>query len=135
MVLIVCIDDGYGMSFNKRRQSSDRVITEEILKLSAGKRLWMSPYTALMFPKETNVSADENFLSLADEGEFCFAECIDVNDWISRSESVVVFRWNRRYPSDLKFPYTCLKNEWKLDRTQQLIGNSHNEITMEVFKR
>ena len=33
MILIVCVDDDYGMAFNHRRQSSDRVVTAEILRI------------------------------------------------------------------------------------------------------
>ena len=135
MVLIVCVDDGYGMSFNERRQSSDRAVIEEIVKLSAGKRLWLGLYSVPLFPRDTQVFADENFLSLAEEGDICFAECVDVNNWISKAESVIVFHWNRKYPSDIKFPYDRVTLEWKLDRTYQLIGNSHDKITMEVFTR
>lgn len=36
MNLIVCVDDGCGMAFHHRRQSRDRVLREQILRLTAG---------------------------------------------------------------------------------------------------
>ncbi len=46
MIAIVCLDDENGMLFNGRRQSRDRVVTERIALLAAGKKLWMNGYSA-----------------------------------------------------------------------------------------
>ena len=135
MILIVCVDDDYGMGFNRRRQSSDRVVTAEIVKMSAGKKLWIDPYSAPLFPEGTELFDHKNFLSLADKGEFCFAECIDVSPWINKAEEIVIFRWNRKYPSDVKFPFHMLLSGWKLFSTKEFAGSSHETVTMEAYKR
>ena len=49
MIAIVCLDDENGMLFNGRRQSRDRVVTERIALLAAGKKLWMNEYSAGLF--------------------------------------------------------------------------------------
>lgn len=135
MILIVCIDDDNGMGFNRRRQSSDRVIIEEIVRMSAGKKLWVDPYSVSLFPEGTDLHIHKNFLSLANKGDFCFVECVDVGPWIGKAEEIVIFRWNRKYPSDVKFPCHMLLLGWKRYSTKELIGNSHKRITMEAYKR
>ena len=52
MNLIVCIDDRGGMLFNRRRQSSDRYVTERILDMARDGRLLVNSYTAKLFPEE-----------------------------------------------------------------------------------
>ena len=135
MILIVCVDDNYGMGFNHRRQSRDQVVTEEILKLSTDSKLWVSPYSVSLFPEDSVLSADGDFLEKAGEYDVCFAECTDVSPWLDRVKEIVLFRWNRKYPSDLKFPYAILKNEWKVVRSKEIPGHSHEKITMEVYRQ
>lgn len=133
MILLVCVDDAYGMGFCRRRQSSDRIVTREILKLAFGKKLWVDPYSISLFPENT-VCADKDFLSKAGIGDLCFAECINVMPWLEKAEGVVIFRWNRKYPSDVKFPHQIIK-DWKLVERKEFEGYSHNKITMEVYRR
>lgn len=135
MILIVCVDDDNGMGFNRRRQSSDRVITEEIVRMSAGKKLWVDPYSVSLFPEGTELLAHKNFLPMANEGDFCFVECVDVGPWIGKAEEIVIFRWNRKYPSDIKFPYHMLSLGWNLHSMNECAGSSHETVTIEVYKR
>lgn len=39
MIVMLCVDDKYGMMFNCRRQSQDRVLRERMQKLAGGKPL------------------------------------------------------------------------------------------------
>ena len=50
MIVIVALDDRGGMMFNHRRQSQDKVLRERVLKVTAGKKLWMNHYTEKQFP-------------------------------------------------------------------------------------
>ena len=53
MKLVVCVDDRMGVMFNKRRQSKDEKVREDILSmLEEGKKLFVSPYTAKQFLEE-----------------------------------------------------------------------------------
>ena len=133
MILIVCVDDDYGMAFNHRRQSSDRVVTSEILRISAGKILWVAPYTASLFPEAENISVDDSFMDKAQRGDVCFVERIPVEPWLNKAEQIIIFRWNRKYPFDVKFPYDLLKNQWVREETKEFTGSSHDKITMEVY--
>lgn len=135
MILIVCVDDNYGMGFNHRRQSRDQVVTEEVFKLSTSNKLWVNPYSISLFPEDSALVADEDFLEKAGENDVCFAECIDVSPWLNRANEIILFRWNRKYPSDLKFPHDILKKEWKLEQIREFPGYSHEKITMEVYRQ
>ena len=132
MKIIVCLEDNNGMMFNRRRVSSDAVVTRRILEIAGGKKLWMSPYSSKLFAGE-NVCIAEDFLSRAKTGEYCFVEDADIDGYTDRMEEMIVFRWNRRYPSDRKFLLSL--DEWKLVSTEEFAGKSHPLITQEVYER
>lgn len=62
MTGIVCLDQEDGLLFNGRRQSRDRVVTEKILSLTAGKTLWVSAYSSRLFPEDAPVCVVEDVL-------------------------------------------------------------------------
>lgn len=133
MKLIVCLDDKNGMLFNKRRQSSDRVVYQNIFSVIDGETLWMNEYSQKLFENmDADIRVDENFLEKAGQEDYCFVENIDLTQYMARTYSVTVFRWNRTYPADLHFPpfegWTCVN-------ASDFKGNSHERITMEVYER
>ena len=50
MTLIFCIDDGGGMLFGGKRQSRDRVLNQYLLSRIGDAPLWVTPYSASLFP-------------------------------------------------------------------------------------
>lgn len=136
MHIIVCLDDADGMLFNKRRQSSDRLVCRRILEKTAYSCLWMNAYSSKLFAdSKTNINIDEAFLEKCPVGEWCFVETEDVSAWADSIESITVYRWNRRYPSDRKFPGVLLETGWQPVRREDFPGNSHELITEEVYAR
>ena len=134
MLLMVCVDDNLGMAFNHRRQSQDRVLRRKMLERTAGKPLWMSPYSARQFePLPQTIQVAEDLWVRAGAGEFCFAELQAPGAWLDRLEGVVLYRWNRRYPSDLKFDLPL--EGFHLRQRQEFAGYSHPKITEEVYLR
>ena len=132
MKIIVCMEDHGGMMFNRRRVSSDAVVLQRILEISHGEKLWMSPYSAKLFEGET-VCIAEDFLLCAQTGDYCFVEDADISDCLEHIEELILFRWNRRYPSDLKFSLSL--DNWKRISTEEFAGKSHPLITQEVYVR
>ena len=57
MKLIVCLDDNNGMMFNKRRQSRDRLLIENMLELCKGERLYTNEYSGKLFSENTRLYA------------------------------------------------------------------------------
>lgn len=132
MILIVCMDDQNGMAFNHRRQSQDRVLIERIEGLTADNNLRMAPYSQKLF-SSSNILADDDYLSKAGIDDYCFVEREDVKPHGDKIQKVIVFRWNRHYPSDLKFGIDL--SNWHLVSTEEFPGSSHLKIAMEVYER
>lgn len=136
MILVVCVDDSMGMMFNKRRQSKDAVVRQNMLALlPEGGKLYVSPYTAKQFlPEEQErLFVSERFLSEAGAEEFCFAEDADLSLIESQVDGLVLYRWNRIYPSDVKFEMNL--GDFELVSTEEFVGNSHPEMVREIYKR
>ena len=120
MIAAVCIDDRGGMLFNHRRQSQDRLLREDLLAEAAGRPLWMNSYSLRQFPTPPpNLCVDEGFL--------------DPAPWRERMEGVILYRWNRTYPADLRL--TLSLEGWSLERREIFAGSSHEKIIKEVYRR
>ena len=133
MKIIVCVDDKGGIMFNHRRQSQDRVLREEILKMTAGKPLWMSSYSAKMFESCRGVSVAEDYLSRAAKGDFCFIEdTASIAGHADAIEEIILFKWNRVYPADVYFTFPD-NYEYKMVESRDFAGFSHEKITQEVY--
>lgn len=136
MRLIVCVDDGMGMMFNKRRQSKDAIVRKNMLALlPEGKKLFVSPYTAKQFlPEEQEfLVVSESIWSEAGADDFCFLEDVDLSLVESQVEELVLYRWNRIYPSDVKF--TMDLGAYELVSSEEFAGSSHPEMIREIYKR
>lgn len=129
MKLIVCLDDKNGMMFNKRRQSRDKILIENLLEYCKGKKLYINEFSAKLFPENSVIiSADPPKDA---ENGYCFAENFFVNEEIV--EEIVVYKWNRVYPADTYFNIS-LQN-WNLSESMDFEGSSHEKITREIYVR
>lgn len=134
MNIIVCIDDAGGMLFGGRRQSMDRVLRSQALLLAGDQPLWMNGYSAGQFSQDGgNIAVDEAFMENAPEDAWCFIENTDIIPWKDQIGRVAVYRWNRMYPSDVKFPMSLFEGKWQLASRRDFSGSSHDTITEEVY--
>lgn len=134
MIIIVCLDDHNGMLFNKRRQSKDSCVRARVLELCGEGPLWMNAYSAAQFSEDTpSLRVAEDFLEMAGAGEYCFVENTDMTAAADRAEGLVIYRWNRSYPSDVKFPMELFSHKWHLESTEDFAGSAHERITQEVY--
>lgn len=133
MNIILCVDKSNGMLFNNRRQSQDRELISKITEISSAARLLMSPYSAQMFEQTDNIISDENFLSLAGTGDFCFIERAQLP--AENIEDIYIFNWNRDYPADEYFTFDLKANGFKRVKKVEFAGYSHKKITLEIFRR
>ena len=132
MIVILCLDDKKGMMFNNRRQSKDKFVIQDILKLVDGKKLFISSYSESLFQGlESKLIIDDNFLNNAAEEDYCFVENNNLKDFSEKIEKIIVYKWNRIYPSDLKLEITI--QDWNLIGRFEFVGNSHDKITREVY--
>ncbi len=105
---------------------------QKILSVSAGHKLYVNAYTAKQFaadPNAEHIIVVEDFSGDFEKGAFCFVENILPD--IEKIEKIILFKWNRIYPADFWFSYDL--SEWQLMKSDVFKGNSHDQITMEVY--
>lgn len=129
MTLIVCLDDNNGMMFNKRRQSRDAAVIKDMVQYVAPCTISVESYSAELFA-DYSVLVEQ---SLTDKNGIRFIERDIINQCDFNIEKLIVYRWNRRYPSDIKFPIEEITNNMRLCETLDFAGSSHDRITREVY--
>lgn len=134
MTLIVCLDIRNGLRFNDRRQSSDRCVTERVIRMSEGRRLYILPESASLFSGMDCVVSEE-ISQLADGDDICFVETGDFSTYLDKTKTMVVYRWDKVYPADTKFPMDAFLERLSLRSTETFSGYSHDWITQEVYTR
>lgn len=134
MNIMVAVDDNGGMLFNGRRQSQDSALREYLLNITKDDVLWMNQYSLRQFETvPPNVRISEDFLSEAGSGEYCFVEDKNIAEVSDKLEMLILFRWNRSYPSDMKLDYDPLSNGMRMQKTENIVGQAHEKITVEVW--
>ena len=130
MKLIVCLDDRNGMTFLGRRQSQDALLRRDLLAYVAGSTLSMNAYSAAQFEAGSPISTAEQPAACG----YWFVENLPVEPLLPLEE-LVIYRWNRHYPSDKKFPLALALEGLQLAHTAHFPGSSHEKITREVYKK
>ncbi|MBQ8682908.1 MAG: ribonuclease Z [Clostridia bacterium] len=134
MHLIVCLDKRDGMLFNRRRQSSDRLLRQRLLAMVGDRKLWMNSYSARQFEEGASITVEEAFLELAGEEDVCFVENVVVTPYADRVKSITVYRWDKVYPADTVFPWEGFSG-FRLEQAVEFAGYSHPTITEERYCR
>ena len=65
----------------------------------------------------------------------CFFELEHITEYADRLEQIILYRWNRKYPSDKKFPFSPESKGFKLISSVDFAGNSHDNITEEIWTK
>ena len=128
MTVYVCLDDRDGMLFNNRRQSRDRAVLEDI-RSSVPEVLTIDPFSEKLV-REAGIPYTLAPEEIPEDAHF-FLEARPAAGLIPRAESLVIYRWNRHYPADVRFdadlsPFTRIS-------TLDFPGSSHETITKEVY--
>jgi hypothetical protein len=121
------------MTFNKRRQSRDRVVTEDIVKSVTGGRLVIAPFSEKLFPEGTALTVLDNPLREAYDGDTVFIEYGGLSGSEKRITGIIIYRWNKLYPSDTQIDILPEALGLKLVSTEDFAGYSHEKITKEIY--
>ena len=133
MKLIVCLDDKNGMMFNDRRQSRDRLLIENLEQYVGGETLYLMPYSEPLFiNRQISYRVTEDPIADARDAYY-FVETVDPVLYKEMITEIVIYRWNRHYPSDLWF--TLDIDDYHLTESMDFVGSSHEKITREVWKK
>ncbi len=134
MIAALCLDDNNGMMFNHRRQSRDSRLIANLVDFASGRRILVNDFSAELFA-EYRVCVDTDFLKSAGCDDICFVENEDISSCIDRVHTLVIYRWNRKYPSDKRFNLDIVNLGYKLSEVTEFSGTSHDRITREVYIR
>lgn len=133
MVVYIAVDNNNGLMFNNRRQSQDRILRSDLLEDCGNRLLWMNGYSESLFEVSANpnIIIDEDFLNKAGAEDCCFVETDSLAQYESRITKLVLYRWNRTYPSDLYFEIDL--SGWNMITSKDFVGSSHDRITKEEW--
>ncbi|WP_298030076.1 ribonuclease Z [uncultured Dysosmobacter sp.] len=133
MIVAVCIGEDGGMLFNRRRVSRDRAQRADLLALCGGKALRMNDYSAALFRDAADqIIVDKAFLETAGPGDVCFVEDRPLSPWMAEIEAVVLYRWNRAYPADVRLDLDL--SAFERVRQTEFPGSSHERVTREIYR-
>ena len=129
MTYICCVDDYASLSFNKRRNSSDRFVIEDIINTVGEASLRVDTYTAKLFRNKQvpSLIVDDDCLENAKDGEFIFVERQNPSAYLKAGDQLILYHWNRHYPSDNRLNLTGW-NTLEIT-TGEFVGYSHEKIT------
>ena len=136
MTIIVCISESGGMMFNKRRQSRDRILTEDMLSLVGDRALYITEFSKKLFEeskKSPIIHCDP--LSVAKGSDFVFIESLPLKEHVASIDKMIIYHWNRSYPSDFYLDTPPMENGFSLKSSYEFEGSSHERITREVWEK
>lgn len=135
MHIIICLDDDNGMLFHDRRQSQDVKLRADVLERLGERMLWMNAYSARQFAdaEDARIYISDSFLEEAGKDDFCFVENQPLLPYEAQIQEVICYRWNRRYPSDVKLDLSL--EGWNVMEETEFAGKSHERITRTVYRR
>jgi hypothetical protein len=134
MTVFVCIDNRGGMLFNKRRQSRDSRVIEDVIRTADDGVLYISDFSEILF-EESNASVISvpEPLESAGDGSFVFIENKHLGDYLDRIDRLIIYKWNRKYPSDFSLDVDPVAAGFKKKSTREFKGTSHDKITREDY--
>ena len=132
MIIAVCVDDKMGMLFNNRRQSRDKCVTDDLMTIA--ETVHINGFSEELFEDyKDRIEVSEDFLENAGSEDVCFVENIDLEPYADKIDKVILYLWNRHYPSSLKFKVDL--SEYEFVEETEFQGNSHEKITREVYSK
>ena len=129
MTLYVCLDDRCGMLFNKRRQSRDAAVLEDI-RAALPEVLTIDPFSEKLIQE-----AEIPYVLSPEAAEDYFAEDVPSEELLNQTERLVIYRWNRHYPADVRWNPDLSALGFSLVETTEFPGTSHEKITREVYEK
>ena len=133
--VIVCLDNNKGMLFNNRRQSRDSKVFEDISSYLQGELLIDKFSEKLIASSKIPYKIFEKGVTKCEANSILFIENQKIEDLLSQISQVIVYWWNRDYPSDFIFDVDLKAKGFKSVSISEFEGSSHEKITREIFER
>lgn len=135
LTIAVVLDKKEGMMIFGKRQSRDRVMIAEFVDSMGDKPIFISPFSKVIFEPHENVNIVENPFLESIDGGACFIENFALTPYLDMIETLIIYRWNELYPSDVKFDVEVDEAGFDLDSVYEFSGSSHDRITKEIYKK
>ena len=132
MKVIICVDNEMGIAFNHRRQSRDRILIEDVIKMTEN-ALLCAPYSKNLLEMHPHLLVSETPLDDATQENYVFAEMFSLCEYEEKIDTLILYRWNRSYPSDKTFDLDL--SHFTLLSRENFVGYSHEKITKEVYTK
>ena len=135
MTVYVCLDDRNGMLFNNRRQSRDKAVLADLQAGLTGVLFADGFSEKLLTGADVPWSpAPERLTDLPMDSCF-FLENRKPEEALEAASMLVIYRWNRHYPSDVRWEADMADWGFALTETTEFPGSSHETITKEVYRK
>ena len=132
--LIIALEEKGGYLFNGRRLSSDKNLITDILNDFPDKKIFMDEKSIPLFEGKYNSVLDFADRKNPNTDFVYFAEFDLPESIINTVDTIVIYKWNRRYPADKFFDKKIL-SDFNLISTYDFPGNSHEKLTNFIYKR
>ena len=135
ITVAITVDDKMGLAFNKRRQSRDRLLIDDLCK-KTDKDIYISSYSALLFEEhKERVKIVDDPLRDCPDGGFCFVEMTELSPYVESISTLIVYHWNRLYPADKRLDIDVTNCGFKMTAKYEFVGSSHDKITKGTYQK
>lgn len=135
LTVAITVDDKMGLAFNKRRQSRDRLLIDDLCK-KTDKDIYISSYSALLFEEhKERVKIVDDPLRDCPDGGFCFVEMTELSPYVESISTLIVYHWNRLYPADKRLDIDVTNCGFKMTAKYEFVGSSHDKITKGTYQK
>lgn len=135
MRLILCVDDRYGLLFNRRRQSRDREVTADIIAEGLNGRLLIEERSETLFAdaEKYGIVVSDNISEEAGKNDCCFIERKPDEALLAKADELILYFWNRKYPGTAFFKFDS--DMWEPVSEIEFRGRSHSKITKRRYRK
>lgn len=139
MTVVLMLDESSAMAFHGQRQSSDRSITDYVVK-NTSQRIVVSPYTANLIRRQcpaliasNRLLVDVNPFEKASGNDIVINEEFSMRLYAYKIDRLLIARWHETYPGDLHSDLDL--SRFALTEKKEIKGESHERITLEFYIR
>ena len=135
LTVALALDEREGMMIFGKRQSRDRVLVADFVSSAQDAPIFISPFSREIFEPHKEVNIVEDPFRDSCDGGVCFIENYHLSPYIDMIGTLIIYRWNELYPSDVRFDLDVEAAGFKLVESYDFEGSSHAKITKEVYRR
>lgn len=133
MIIICCVEERNGMSFEGRRCARDAKMRDDVRSLYPC--LSMDAYAYAMYAQDDVDYPYEICEDLSQAHYPCIVETIAPSLFEKDLQQIVLYQWHRQYPSTIQMDINLHDSSWECIDTYCFEGSSHDKITRAIFQK